>query len=48
MTEQLEQILSQLTQPDNAIIQQVTTTNNFFQVSAGLLDRRQVIDVNVW
>lgn len=34
MTEQLEQILSQLTQPDNAIIQQVTSLlfDNIYQM----------------
>lgn len=32
MTEELEQILSQLTQPDNAVIQQVTPQMTSFKL----------------
>lgn len=37
MTEELEQILSQLTQPDNAIIQQVTSQIILLKLTLALL-----------
>lgn len=37
MTEELEQILSQLTQPDNAVIQQVTSQIILLKLTLALL-----------